>query len=214
MELDSLKYIWHSLEAAAPRQPDREEVLAMLQKRSRGPVARMRRNLAWEMVLVFVTYTPTILFYWIDFGGRLSAVGWLMLLLMVFFGGYYYRKNKLLREMQCVQCQVRSNLERQVKTLQKYVRFYLLAGTLMIPVMVILCYFIIYWVYWDLHSAMGSGLLYRLEHPQWWAHPLFWLFLMAPFTLVSYYFNAWYVNKLYGRHIKKLQDLLQEMSEE
>jgi hypothetical protein len=211
MELESLKYIWHNLETPAPRQPAREEVLALLQKKSRGPVARMRRNLVKELIVVTVAYPPTILFYWIGFGGQLSAIGWLMLGLMVFFGAYFYRKNKLLAQMQCVQCEVRSNLERQVRVLKKYVRFYLLAGTLVLPLMAVIAYFIIRW---KLPPTPGSELVYRLEHPHWWAHPLFWLLLLAPFTLASYYLNVWYVNKLYGRHIKKLQELLREMNEE
>jgi hypothetical protein len=210
MELDSLKYIWHSLEAPAARQPGRAEVLALLQKRSKGPVSRMRRNLVGEMVLVFATYTPAILFYWIDFDGRLSVIGWLLLLLMAFYGGYFYRKNRLLHEMQCVHCEVRSNLQLQVKVLKRYICFYLLAGTLLLPVMAILAYLI---VHWQLPSGPGSE-LFRLEHPDWWARPVFWLLMLLPLTGICYYFNTWYVNRLYGRHIKKLQELLQEMNEE
>ncbi|HEY4061902.1 MAG TPA: hypothetical protein VGM30_08370 [Puia sp.] len=210
MELESLKYIWHNLPTPVVREPE-EEVLALLQRRSRGPVARMRRNLVAELVLIVVTYTPAILFYWIDFGGRLASIGWMLLSLMVFYGGYFYRKNLLLQQMQCVQCEVRSNLQRQLHTLTKYVRFYLLAGTLLLPAMVLLAWFIIRW---QLPSVPGSALFYRLEYPHWWSRPLFWVFLLAPFTGVSYYFNKWYVNKLYGRHIKKLQELLQEMNEE
>jgi hypothetical protein len=209
MELESLKYIWHSLETPAVRQPDRSAVLALLQKRSRGPVARMRRNLRGELILVAATYTPAILFYWMDFGGKLSEIGWLMLLLMVFYGGYFYRKNKLLREMQCASFEVRASLERQVRTLRKYIRFYLLAGTLIIPVMAVLSWLIIRW------KLPGAGdLFHPPEHSRWWFLPLFRLLLLAPFTVGIYYLNAWYVNKLYGRHIKKLQELLQEMNEE
>jgi hypothetical protein len=226
MELESLKYIWHNLEAppvsreAGPKTspgakravaPDREALLILMQKRSQGPVARMKRNLLYELILVIVTYIPTILFYWTNFDGRLSPIGWLMLLVMVLFAGYYYRKNRLLRRMQCVQCEVRSNLERQLKTLKQYVRFYLLAGTLMVPGILVLSWFIIRW---KLPRARGADLIYRLQHPQWWAHPLSWLILLALFTIGSYYINTWYVNKLYGRHIKKLEGLLREMDEE
>jgi hypothetical protein len=210
MELESLKYIWHSQETPEARQPD-AELLALLQKRSRGPVARMRRNLLAELILIVITYTPAILFYWIDFGGRLAGVGWLLLLTMGFYGGYFYRKNKLLQQMQCVQCEVRSNLQRQLTTLKKYVRFYLLAGTLLLPAMVILSWLIIHW---QLPSVPGNALFHRLEQPQWWARPLLWLLLLVPVTIGSYYLNACYVNKLYGRHIRKLQELLQEMNEE
>ena len=210
MELESLKYIWRSLETPPAPEPDRNAMLALLEQRSRGPVARMRRNLAAEGILLLITYIPCILCYILEFEGRLSAMSWLFGLLAVAFGAYYYRKYRLLSQMQCVTCQVRSNLSRQVKTLKKYTRFYLLAGTGVIPVTFFLAYAIIRW---KLPSA-GSALYYRLHPMPWWANPIYWMILLVPVTIASYFSNAWYVNKLYGRHIKKLQDLLREMETE
>jgi hypothetical protein len=122
MELESLKYIWRSQETPPAPEPDRSAMLALLEQRSRGPVARMRRNLVGEGILLLITYIPGILCYILEFEGRLSAMSWLLGLLAVAFGAYYYRKYRLLSEMQCVTCQVRSNLSRQVKTLRKYTR--------------------------------------------------------------------------------------------
>jgi hypothetical protein len=210
MELESLKYIWRSLENPPAPEPDRNTMLALLEQHSRGPVARMRRNLVGEGILLLITYSPGILCYILEFEGRLSAMSWLLGLLAVAFGAYYYRKYRLLSQMQCVTCQVRSNLSRQVKTLKKYTRFYLLAGTGVIPVTFFLAYAIIRW---KLPSA-GSALYYRLHPMPWWANPIYWMILLVPVTIGSYFANAWYVNKLYGRHIKKLQDLLLEMETE
>ncbi len=217
MELDSLKYIWRSLEIPPAPATDRGLLLALLRKKSGGLVARMQRNLFGEGILLLVTYIPGIVCYMVEFEGRLSAISWLLLLLALFFAGYYYRKYRLLKEMQCVSCQVRANLDRQVRTLKRYTRFYLLAGTFMIPVVFLLSYAIIRW---RLPSAAGvfgeggSALYHRLHPAPWWGSPVFWLILMVPLTIGIYYMNAWYVNRLYGRHIKKLQELLQEMNEE
>jgi hypothetical protein len=209
MELESLKYIWHSLETPPAQTPGRQDLAVLLEKRSRGPVARMRRNLIGEAILMFVTYTPAVLCYLLAFDGRLSAISWLFALLAAVFFGYYYRKYRLLKEMECVTCQVKSNLARQVKTLKKYVSFYLLAGTAMIPVSYLLSYAIIRW-----KMTVGQSLYLRLHPIPWWGNPLFWLILMVPLTIGIYYANAWYINRLYGRHIKKLQELLQEMETE
>jgi amino acid transporter len=211
MELESLKYLWHTQGGVGAGEPDSPAVLAMLQKKSRGPVARMRKNLLGEIILVLVTYIPAVLFYLIDFGGRLSGISWLLLFLMVFLAGYYYRKNKLLKEMQCATCRIKPNLELQVRVLRKYIRFYLLAGTVMVPVTAILSYLIIHW---KLNPPPGADLYYRMSHPLWWKNPVYWLALLAPFTIGIYYLNAWYVNKLYGRHIRKLEELLREMNDE
>jgi hypothetical protein len=212
MELESLKYVWHTLEVKSAGEPNGEqEILALLQKRSMGPVARMRRNLEKEFILILVTYIPTILLYFFWFEGKLFEIGWLFFLLMLLFAGYFYRKDKLLKEMQCVSCRVRYNLERQVGTLKKYTRFYTLAGTIMIPVMAICTFFIIRWKF---PPPAGSTLFYRIVGISWWQNPLFWLGMMVPITIGIYYLNACYVNKLYGRHIRKLQELLQEMEGE
>ena len=211
MELESLKYAWHSLEAPPAREPDHKALLALMEKRSRGPVARMQRNLAGEGILLLVTYIPGILCYWLEFEGRLSAISWLLALLALLFFGYYGRKYRLLKEMQCVASPIRSSLAQQVETLKKYTRFYLRAGTAVIPVTYLLSYAIIRW---KLPTDPGSTFYHRLHPMPWWASPVLWLILLVPMTIGIYFINAWYINKLYGRHIKKLQELLQEMETE
>jgi hypothetical protein len=211
MELESLKYIWHSLEAPPAREPDHEALLALLEKRSRGPVARMLRNLVGEGILLLVTYIPAILCYWLEFDGRLSAISWLFALVALVFIAYYSRKYRLLKEMQgMTSSSIRSSLALQVETLKKYTRFYLRAGTAVIPVSYLLSYVIIRWKLPD----AGSALYHRLHPIPWWSSPVLWLALLAPITIGIYFINAWYINKLYGRHIKKLQELLQEMETE
>lgn len=209
MELESLKYIWHSLEAPPARAQDRQSLLALLHRKSQAPVARMRRNLIAEGIWLLVGYIPAICCFTLEFGGRLAAISWLFILMLAFFFAYYYRKYQLLKQMQCPSCEVRSNLARQVNTLKKYIRFYLLAGTGMIPLAYILSYIIIRW---RLPSATS---IYQRLHPlHWWASPVFWLILLIPLTIGIYFINAAYINRLYGRHIKKLQELLQELDSE
>jgi hypothetical protein len=207
MELESLKYIWHSLEAPPAREQDRPALLAMLTRRSQASVAHMRRNLVGEGILLVVTYTPAILCFLLGFNGRLNAISWLFVGMAVLFLAYYYRKYQLLKAMQCPACQLRSNLARQIDSLKKYTRFYLLAGTGMIPLMYLLSWLIIRWKL----SAAASAIYQRLHPTPWWASPLFWLTMLIPVTVGIYYVNSRYINRLYGRHIKKLQELLHEL---
>jgi cytochrome bd-type quinol oxidase subunit 1 len=203
MELENLKYIWRTMEHVPAKDQNTEEqnsaqILALLGKKSRSPITKMRKNLVGELVLMLTTYIPAMGWYLFGYGGRLSEMAWLLLLLMGLFAGYYFRKNKLLKEMQCLNCQVRSNLERQVKMLRKYIRFYTVAGTLLIPVV-----------------AICTFLLIRRQLPQPGGAFFFsWLIVLAPITTGIYYINTWYVNKMYGRQISRLQQLLEEMGEE
>jgi hypothetical protein len=203
MELESLKYIWRSLEAPAAAEADRTAMLALLHRRSQGPVAQMRRNLIGEGIFLLVSYIPAIGWFLLEFNGRLTGISWLFAGIAVLLLPYYYAKYRLLTNMQCPTCQVRSNLARQVSTLKRYTRFYLLANTAMIPLAYLLSYIII-------RSNLHPG---SWPSP-WWASPLFWFVLLILFTVAIYYSTAWYINRLYGRYIKKLQELLQEMESE
>ncbi|MBN9385742.1 MAG: hypothetical protein J0H74_33615 [Chitinophagaceae bacterium] len=211
MELDSLKYVWRTLGSGPAHDKSPEEIRALLRQRSKGPVEKMRRNLTGELLLILVTYTPAILFYFLGFEGKLSGIGWLFILLLGILAVYFYRKHRILKAMQCSGCDLRSSLRQQIDTLKRYTRFYIRAGTIMIPIMTILSWLIIRWKF---PPAPGADLFYRISGMPWWQHPLTWLLLLIPLTAGVYFLNVWYVGRLYGQHIRKLQDLLREMDEE
>lgn len=202
MELDNLKTIWKEQETPVP-ETDPARLAYLLQTRTRRPIDRMRRNLRIEAVLMIIAYVPTILAYKDMFGGRLSMISLFLLLVFVFYWIYYYLKSQLLRNMQCVVCEVRSNLARQVGTLRKYVRFYLWSGVLVTLIAII--------VAWE---TLRYSMKLKALPLHWWFDPASLLVLMAPFAVGLYYLNKWYIDKLYGRHIEKLQELLREMDEE
>ena len=194
-----------------PYTPGAESLLPLLQQRSRGPVARMRRNLRIELLCIIVSYVPLILFYLVEFQGRFRVISILLFGIGALFCAYYYRKSRLLNTMQCLTCEVRSNLVRQVATLKKYIRFYLLASTIAIPATAVLVYVIFHL---RLFYPNDTTVYHSLSPAPWWKSSSVWLLLLVPFTVGMYYANAWYINRLYGRHIKKLQELLREMDEE
>lgn len=205
MELDNLKTIWKEQEIpAGDDQHDAEMLASLLQERSRGPIERMRRNLRIESLLMVVTYIPTIIAYFTMFHGRLWGISLVFAVILVFYGVYYYLKFRLLKKMQCVTCEVRSNLARQIDILGKYLRFYYWSSTLVLFIAMVLAYEVLQYSY-------------RQVHPRWnpvgWFQPAFLLVLLVLFAVASWYFNRKYVNKLYGRHFKKLKQLLLEMDE-
>lgn len=212
MELENLRTIWLvSMERVPAHMQHEEQIRALLGRRSQGLVAKMKRNLFGELILVLGIYIPAILFYFFGFGGKGREMGEVLLLLIAFFTGYYYRKNKLLNDMQCPGCAVRSNLKRQVTALEKYVRFYTIVGTILVPVMAVGSFFVSSRNF----STASTGLVpWSLTSFRDWK--ALWICAMGliSVTIVSYYANVWHINRLYGRHIKKLRELLQEMNEE
>jgi hypothetical protein len=209
MELESLKYMWKNMEPSGEARDD-EALRAMLEKRSHGPVARMQRNLVFELFIMVFTYTPAMLVYILGFGGRFRELAVLLALLLLFFCAYFYRKYTLLQQMQCPACDLRSNLQRQVLKLRQYIRFYTVAGTAIVPVTALLTWLILRWKTPITH---GSGLYYEMVSLPWWKTYAFWLPAIAVFTIGVYFVNVCYVNHLYGRHVRKLEELVQEVNE-
>lgn len=205
MELDNLKTIWRGQDVVTEPDPDQTELLQwLMSQQSRGPIAHMRRNLRRESLLMIATYIPTILGYLLLLQGRLWVISLIYFLILVFFGVYYYKKSRLLRDMECVTCEVRSNLARQLRKLSRYVRFYRWSGTLLIVTAWIIGYVVIAYTYRYVHPLSAA---------RWWLHPAFLAALLIPIAIGTHYLNRWYVNKLYGRHIQKLRELLREMDE-
>jgi hypothetical protein len=208
MELESLRQVWHTIEIPSLPGQDALQLLSLVKKRSLSPVARMKRNIVKELILVIAVYTPGILYYVFEFDGKLSEISWLLFFLLLLFAGYFYKKYTLLKGMQCISCQVRSNMERQVHALKRYIRFYTVAGTAMIPLILVSAFLIIRW---KLPPTPGAALYYKMGGLPWWQSSITWLLALIPATIVAYYINVWYVNKLYGRHIRKLEEMLQEL---
>ena len=211
MELNNLKEIWKELDQEIVQQRNSGQIAAILKKRSRSPIARMKRNLLLEFILVVVLYGCSSLYYFIAFNSRLAEISWFMIVTGLFFIIYYARKNKLLNEMQCVSCQVRSNLEKQISTLEKYIRFYLITGTLLPPVSVI---FLGILLTIKMPNPLKSTIFYVSPSNPLWRVMMVWIIALIVITTLMYFCNVWYVKKLYGKHIQELKMILREMKEE
>jgi len=222
MELDSLKDIWKDLDET-DLQPGRDvPISSMLQKRSQSTIARLKRNLNRELIAVLIIYSLTI-WYIITFQRMYSELAMLLALVGGAFLFYYYRKSKLLKQMECVACEVRSNLKQQLGTLEKYVRFYFVAGTILTPLAYFAAGMIILFNGQEMNSHMvdvsvdAQTSVSQMPIAQHISnHRFFVLFLSigAVLTLGSYFINRWLIGKLYGQHIEKLKDLLTQMDEE
>ncbi|MBX2924923.1 MAG: hypothetical protein KF746_22170 [Chitinophagaceae bacterium] len=206
MELDELKKIWMQAEHETGSGSD-AALLGMLREQSKSPVTKMRRNLLIELIVVLISVSAVAIYYFTAFEGRLQQESWAYIILALIFVWYYYRKNKLLKSMQCVECRVKSNLELQLKTLEKYIRLYIIIGTAVVPV---LFYFLFHVVVQ--HNKIPLENSFGLKgHADTFA--LLYLLITITFTAVLYLINKWYIYLLYGRHIKKLKSLISEMEE-
>lgn len=207
MDLDQFKEMWSEV-GHHEQGPSAEELQALLQKKSKSPIAKMKRNLLIELIFVLVLYVSTVYYYFAHFTGGMLGLAWMLMLIGVFYLLYYYQKRKLLNKMECVSCEVKSNLSMQLITLEKYVRFYMWSGVVMFPVVFIFSCLVVFF-----YSPEVS------TNPQIKEKAFVAVFVAviivfaAVLTIPMYFINKWYVRKLYGQYVDQLKLIVQEMSE-
>ena len=206
MELDQLKDIWKK---ESSQVKEDEQLKTLMSRRSNNPIARMKRNLLLELIAIIVLYGFTIAYYAYAFEGKMNEVSWFMIGIALCFFVYYFRKNKLLNQMECLSCQVKSNLQKQVNTLEKYVKFYLVAGTALVPLTI----FFFSWLIYVKSPGIAPSVFFPSAVYPWWQTAIAWTAFVGIFTVLIYFLNRWYIKKLYGNHIQKLKELLTEMNE-
>lgn len=207
MEIDQLKDVWNKQQAPASPLLSNEDMLAVISHSSRSPVARMKRNLRKEMIFCVVAFSIAA---FVTFQGKLIWYTWMYLFLMGVFCMYYYFKNRLLNNMQCVTCEVRSNLSMHVATLEKYIKWNLILSTMVFPVVIMFGALIMYLNADSIKSK--SILFFSVAHPAWQT-ALIWLGFGLVFTIPLYYLNRRYLHWLYGKHIDRIKKILSEMDE-
>lgn len=218
MELDSLKDIWKQQDEQ-PAYPDSDEqIQSMLRKKSQSPIAKMKRNLQWELFGVVAIYSLTIWHYSTSWHGRYWEIAVLLFLVGVACVIYYYRKNKLLKQMQCHACEVKSNLQHQLTILEKYIRFYYISIPILTPAVYYVAGLIIFFKTPPTATGdplIGSGARIQPIIKHIADHRYFTEFIVSGLvlSLVAYFVNGWYLNKMYGQHVNRLKDLLRQMDD-
>lgn len=219
MELDSLKDIWKELGDKETPQGNDAQILSMLQKRSQSPIAKMKRNLYWELAALVVCYSLAIWYYFTAWQGRYWEVALLLFIVGMYAMFYYIRKNKLLNEMQCVACEVRSNLKKQLATLEKYVQFYFVSSVVLTPIAFFVAGLIVFFKSpGNIADPTSTGSPLADAVPVFTHvtnHRFFIAFIVigVMVTIGVYFLSRWAINRLYGQHIEKLKDLVRQMDE-
>jgi hypothetical protein len=204
MELNDLRRHWQQPEpsAAAFNATQLRELLA----RQRDNLAdKMRRNARWEMALA-------ILMAGLMLGGfvllhkavyRLYTGFSLLLMLVLIY--YYYRLLAMLRQMDEPGSSVRRHLAQLCAGLRQMLRFNYKLTLWVLPWMLILIYGFFTgqllagkakysWQVW----ALAGGIL---------------LMLGAVVQVGVVYFTRWYMQRLYGQHLDRLEGQLHELDE-
>lgn len=209
MELDNLKSIWKEQGQPAQHTVSNEDLSEILKKNSKHPIAKIKRNVLLELIVLVVSYTAMIIFFYSKDNGLYIVQSMFIATFLVIGLVYYCRKIILLNKMLNNTDQIRVNLIKHLDLLKKYVRFYYIFGTILGPLVYVFTYLII---------ITSQGKLNTPELSYWEiiknADTLWHFFITGTIVLIlSPIFNKYYVRKLYGDHVKTIENLVKQVDD-
>lgn len=202
MELDDLKNIWQKGDLFKPRQE--EEFASMLKGKSHSIIARLKRNIWFE--LIFTIVGSMILLYY-AFSIPSPALRWgfiFVLLSFLLYIVYYVKKINLLNRFEGSEGNIRTNLENLIRDLDAFLRFYYRSYTLLYPGYLILIIIV---------AIADRGMEQFIDSMADWRILGLLLFLVLLSIALSLWISKWFLGKLYGRHLQKLRTLLRDLQE-
>jgi hypothetical protein len=204
MELNDLRRSWQQTEPATAAL-NVAQLRELLARQRGGLVDKMRRNARWEMALVVLiaglmlvglTQTHEIVF-------RLYEVFSLVLMLVLVY--YYYRLLAMLRQMAEPGISVRSHLVQLCAGLRQLFRFNYKLTLWVLPWMILLIY------------GFFTGRLLAGKATYSWQTLVkaggILLVLGAVLQVGIVYVTRWYMQRLYGQHLDRLEGQLHELEE-
>lgn len=219
MELDELRRNWQQPQPPAAAFTSTE--LQTLLKSRRGGIEKMRRNARFEaaataLVVLLAIGTCGWAFVHPDkdsarygvFSAFLVGVGMGQLY-------YYYQKLQVLQRMAVAEADVRRHLIKLCTQLRGLLRYYYYAslGSLPASLFMMLCYT----AGWETGRCLRLGCELPIIYTRLW-HVMEMAAVLLVVGLVLlvpvYYGTRWYLQRLYGQHLDRLENLLRELETE
>ncbi|MBF9236737.1 hypothetical protein I2I05_04955 [Hymenobacter sp. BT683] len=208
MELDDLRRQWQQpAPAEAPPALDTAALTQLLARGSRNPVSRMRRNVWFEMGFMAVCLLGSLVVLPFTTEAFTQALlGWLIVL-CVFSGFYYRRKLAVLRCLSDSSGALRDYVARQLASLRRLVQLYYQVTM------------------WSLPVSFGIGLVFiaaklmqKLEGQKLLLSMGILLGIYIAVGVLTFFGLRWftrlYLQRLYGRHLDRLEASLHELRDE
>jgi len=200
-ELEDLKQIWRSHEQGY--EPKKEsEIVVMLQGRSNSIIGKLKRNVWFELIFT-IACSVALLVYALTL--EAGAIMWTIISLIVLFTAYlfyYVKKLLLLGKFDASGGNIKSSLEHLYQKLTVYVNFYRKSYTVLYPV-----YFFLGLFFGALETGL-DGFISRMQEPK---TVITLVVLMGLFFILGFVATHFYLKKLYGNHLTKIKELLNEL---
>lgn len=201
MEIEELRDIWKKqTEGFKPK--DAAELSSMLKGKSTSIVTRLKRNVWMELIFTFTGGLGLLAYAMTLPPGSLKWISVSMLVLFCVYSFYYLKKLRLLNRFDPANEDLKSNLSRLIEDLKSYLRFYKRSYAILYPV-----YFFLGLLFTAIERG-AEGFINRISQPEIYGSLLAVAFA---FFIGSTWLTSWYLKKLYGNHLEKLEGLLKEL---
>jgi hypothetical protein len=203
MELDTLKHIF--LEHNSRRAVERPgtDIAKLLKRRSSSQVASLKRNLHAELIIALIFCLLPFYIVIAYKGQYLSAIAIIFFAVAVVFTRKIFFLLKAIRRYQTATNAIKQQLQLLVDILQKFRTLYIISSMLVLPLFSGIAALLIH-----LDNLQKDPLLYQLSSAY---TTVMYIVISIVGAAGMYFFTKWYVEKLYGKHIKQLKAHLEEL---
>jgi hypothetical protein len=198
-ELDDLKSMWKE-PGFEPKKAN--EIASMLKGHSNTIVAKLKRNVKFELILTIVLSVVLAAYAFLLDDGRLRWTSISLLALFAAYSFYFIKKLKILNQFESSDSNLKETLQHLHKRLSVYLTFYKRSYTILYPV---------YFCLGLLFGLLESGSDHFVTRFKNVGYSVWFIVFTALYFIVIYFLTNWYLNKLYGVHIDKLRKLLDEL---
>lgn len=193
MELDDLKHIWQNAGEESQPSMDAEALLRLTKQSSQNIIERLVRNIWYELVVsIFVVIAW--FYYTLFYAEEHWRIGGLTMgIFMIASLGFYLWGLFRLKSISMADISLKESLTQLIKQFKLYIKAYTWLNILLIPFANFLGAYLIL-------SPLEAGLKTSAMIAVGMAPLMWWLM-------------RWYINRLYGQHLKRLESILQELNE-
>ncbi|GAB3722784.1 hypothetical protein GCM10027594_03610 [Hymenobacter agri] len=204
LELDELRRQWQQPAPADAPPLGRAELDGLLAHRSGNLIEKMRRNARLEMAYTALFGLATPVVFLLAHNPLVKAEAVLLLVLVLVMLRYYARKLRMLGLMLRADTNVRENLVRLCRGIREMLRFYYRLSIWAAPWTLVLMYG------YHIGRALARGEVFSGEL-LWFGAGLFAGGGLVQIGIV--YLTRWFQQRLYGRHLDRLEASLRELDE-
>lgn len=201
MELEDLKDIWEK-QSAGFKPKGKTELAGMLKGRSTSIITRLKRNVWFELIFTFLGGLALLIYALTSLTGSLKWTSISIIVLFAIYSLYYIKKLRLLNAFEAGNDDLKTNLQRLIANLRGYLKFYKRSYSVLYP-----AYFVLGLAFTAIEHGT-TGFLQRMARPE-----IFLSLVLGAgiFFILSTRLTTWYLRKLYGNHLEKLEKLLIEL---